>query len=81
MEKLHTLQQFLRRGLMHAGRVFNPVVAVQRVLRLVAGKLPLVGSLCLAASSKLLRHGVRYFDKLILYVPRVKILQIDGCHL
>ena len=41
-EQLHTIQKFLRRRLMQAGRVFDPIVTVEGILRLVAGRAPLI---------------------------------------
>ena len=41
-EQLHTIQKLLRRRLMQAGRVFDPIVTVEGILRLVAGRAPLI---------------------------------------
>lgn len=45
IEKLHPLQKLLRRGLMQAGRVFDPIVTVERILCPVTGDAPLVGGM------------------------------------
>ena len=44
-EPLHPFKKFLGRRLMQAGEIFDPVIAVQRILRLVSGEAPLVGHL------------------------------------
>ena len=41
-EQLHTIQKLLRRRLMQTGRVFDPIVTVEGILRLVAGRAPLI---------------------------------------
>ena len=41
-EQLHALQKLLGRWLMQAGGIFDPVIAVQRILRLMPGEPPLV---------------------------------------
>jgi hypothetical protein len=41
-EQLHALQKLLRDRLMQAGRVFDPIVTVEGILRLVAGRAPLI---------------------------------------
>ena len=72
IEPLHPLQQLLRRGLMQAGRVFDPVLTVKGILRLVAGEPPLVGGLIQSVGPELLGHLVCHFNELVRYVPRVK---------
>ena len=42
-KQFHALQKFLGRRLMQAGGVFDPVLTVQGILRLVPGEPPLVG--------------------------------------
>ena len=44
-EQLHTIQKLLRGRLMQAGRVFDPIVTVEGILRLIAGRAPLIGCL------------------------------------
>ena len=58
---------------MQAGRVFDPVLAVQRILRLVPGEPPLVGHFITGIRKKDLRYFVRNLNKLILGVPIIKI--------
>lgn len=77
-EHFHTLQQFLRGGLMQAGGIFDPVIAVQRILRLVPGEPPLVGHLIPGIGQKDSRHLVGNLDKLILCVPIIKIFQCES---
>ena len=80
-EQLHALQKLLGRWLMQAGGIFDPVIAVQRILRLVPGEPPLVGHLIAGIGLEYLGHLVRNFDVFIMGVPSVKVLQIDGRHL
>ena len=58
----------------------DPVIAVQRILRLVPGEPPLVGHFIAGIGLEYLGHLVRNFDKLILRVPIIKIFQIDSSH-
>ena len=44
-EQLRALQQLLRGGFGNAGRVFNPVLAIEGILCLVADDPPLIGGL------------------------------------
>ena len=77
-KQLHALQKLLGSGLMQAGGVFDPVLTVQGILRLVPGKPPLVGRFIADAGPERLGHFLGDFDKLILRVPIIKIFQIDG---
>lgn len=79
-EQLHALQKLLGSGLMQAGGVFDPVLTIQGILRLVPGKPPLVGRFIADAGPERLGHFLGDFDKLILRVPIIKIFQIDGSH-
>lgn len=65
---------------MQAGEIFDPVIAVQRILRLVSGEAPLVGHLITGISQENLGYLVRNLDKLILCIPIIKIFQIDRSH-
>ena len=67
------LQDFLGSGLVQAGGVFDPVLAVQRILRLVPGEPPLVGRFIADTGPERLGHFLGNLDKLILYVPIIKI--------
>ena len=69
-------QDFLGRGLMQAGGVFDPVLTVQGILRFVPGEPPLVGRFIADAGPERLGHFLGDFDKLILRVPIIKIFQI-----
>ena len=80
-EQLHTIQKLLRRRLMQAGRVFDPIVTVEGILRLVAGRAPLIGCLIQLVRLQFGGHFVGNFDVFIMGVPSVKVLQIDGRHL
>ena len=44
-EQFHALQQLLRGGFRNAGRVFDPVLAIEGILCLVADNTPLIGGL------------------------------------
>ncbi len=44
-EQLHALQQLLRGGFRNAGGIFDPVLTVEGILRLVADDPPLIGDL------------------------------------
>ena len=79
-KEFHPFQELLGRGLMQAGRVFDPVLTVKRILRLVPGEPPLVGHFIAGIRKKYLRYFVRNLNKLILGVPIIKIFQIDGSH-
>ena len=79
-EQLHALQKLLGRWLMQAGGIFDPVIAVQRILRLMPGEPPLVGHFIAGIGLEYLGHLVRNLDKLILRVPIIKIFQIDSSH-
>ncbi|KFI66381.1 hypothetical protein BKAS_1231 [Bifidobacterium catenulatum subsp. kashiwanohense JCM 15439 = DSM 21854] len=70
----HPFKKLLRGRLMQAGGIFNPVIAVQRILRLVPGEPPLVGHFVAGIGLEYLGNLVRNFDKLILRVPNNKDL-------
>lgn len=76
----HAFKELLRGRLMQASGIFNPVIAVQRILRLVPGEPPLVGHFITGIGLEYLGNLVRNFDKLILRVPIIKIFQIDSSH-
>ena len=78
---IHKLQTRLRGGLKLAGRIFAPVLRVQRVVGLVALHAPLVGGLVPLIGSELLRHFLGDFDKHVCLIPIEKLFQVDGCHM
>ena len=80
-EQFHAIQKLLRRRLMQAGRVFDPIVTVEGILRLIAGRAPLIGCLLQLVRLQLGGHFVGNFNVFIMGVPSVKVLQIDGRHL
>ena len=80
-EQLHTIQKLLRGRLMQASRVFDPIVTVEGIVRLVAGRAPLMGCLIQLVRLQFGGHFVGNFDVFIMGVPSVKVLQIDGRHL
>ncbi len=45
VDEFHAIQKLLRRRLIQAGRVFDPIITVEGILRLVAGRAPLIGCL------------------------------------
>lgn len=55
-------QDFLGRGLMQAGGVFDPVLTVQGILRLVPGESPLVGRFIADAGPERLGHFLGDFN-------------------
>ena len=77
-EQLHTIQKLLRRRLMQTGRVFDPIVTVEGILRLIAGRAPLMGCLIQLVRLQLGGHFVGNFDVFVMGVPSVKVLQIDA---
>ena len=79
-EHFHALQQLLRGRFMQAGGIFDPVLAVQRILRLVPGDPPLVGHFITGIGQKDSRHIVRNLNIFVLGVPVVKVAQVDSCH-
>ena len=70
----HSFKKLLRGRLMQASGILNPVIAVQRILRLVPGEPPLVGHFVPGIGLEYLGNLVRNFDKLILRVPNNKDL-------
>lgn len=79
-KQLHALQKLLGRGLMQAGGVFDPILTVQGILRLVPGEPPLVSRFIADAGPERLGLFLGNLDKLILDIPIIKIFQIDGSH-
>ncbi len=79
-EPLLELQHLVRGELVQAGGILNAVLAVQRILRLVAGEPPLVGRLVADAGPERLGHIVRNLHIFVLGVPVVKVAQVDSCH-
>ena len=69
-EQLHTIQKLLRRRLMQAGRVFDPIVTVEGILRLVAGRAPLMGCFIQLVRLQLGGHFVGNFDVFRSQTPR-----------
>ena len=63
-EQLHTIQKLLRRRFMQAGRVFDPIVTVEGILCLVAGRAPLIGCLIQLVRLQLGGHFVGNFNVL-----------------
>ena len=74
------IQELLGAGLMLAGGIFDPVITVQGIICLVVPGPLHIGGLLASAGGESLGHLVSNLDKLILYVPIIKIFQIDGCH-
>jgi len=79
-EPLLELQNLVRGELAQAGGILNAVLAVQRILRLVAGEPPLVCRLIADTGPESLGHIVRNFHIFILGVPVVKVAQVDDSH-
>ena len=72
--------QLFRGRLMQTSRIFNAVIAVQRILRLVAGNTAAVGGLIPLVGLQFFRYFVGNLNILIVGVPSVKVLQIDRSH-
>ena len=61
-EAIHTLQQLLRGRLMHTGRVFDPVITVEGIVRLVVADTLGVSGLGQLASPELGGHFIGNLD-------------------
>ena len=61
-ETIHALQQLLRGRLMHTGRVFDPVITVEGIVRLVVADTLGVSGLGQLASPELGGHFIGNFD-------------------
>ena len=61
-EQLHTIQKLLRGRLMQAGRVFDPIVPIEGILCLIAGRAPLMGCLIQLVRLQLGGHFIGNFD-------------------
>ena len=70
----------LRGRLVQTGRVFDPIIAIEGILRFVADDPPLVGSLVQLVRPQFGGHFIGNFDIFIVGVPRVKLFQIDDSH-
>ena len=79
-EPLLELQNLVRGELAQAGGILDTVIAVQRILRLVAGEPPLVGRLIADAGPERLGHIVSNLNIFVLGVPVVKVAQVDDSH-
>ena len=79
-EPLLELQHLVRGELAQAGGILDAVIAVQRILRLVAGEPPLVGRFIADAGPERLGHIVSNFHIFVLGVPVVKVAQVDDSH-
>ena len=71
-EQLHALQQLLRGGLGNAGRIFDPVLTIEGILRLVADKSPLIGGLIQFACPELVGNFLGNLYVFVVGVPRIK---------
>ena len=65
---------------MQTSRIFDPIVTVEGILRLVADDPALMGGLIELVRPQFGGHIVGYFNKLVRYVPRLIFPQIDCCH-
>ena len=79
-ELIHAFQQLLRGRLVQTGRVFDPIIAIEGILRFVADDPPLVGSLVQLVRPQFGGHFIGNFDIFIVGVLRVKLFQIDDSH-
>ena len=80
-EQLHAFQQLLRGGFGNAGGVFDPVLAIERILCLVADDPTLIGGLIQFACPEFVSYFLGNLYVLVVGVSRVKVFQIDGRHL
>ena len=74
------IQELLGAGLVQTRGVFDPVIAVQGIKRLVPGKPPLIGRFIPPAGQKHLGHFIGHLHQLVHYVPIIKIFHIDCSH-
>ena len=74
-EQLHALQQLLRGGFRNAGRVFDPVLAIEGILCLVADNTPLIGGLIQPACPELFCHLCAALNSL----PETQGRRVDAC--
>ena len=72
--------QLLRGRLMQTGGILNAVIAVQRILRFVAGDAPPIGCLIPLVGLQFFCYLIGNVNIFILGVPSVKVLQIDRSH-
>ena len=80
LEAFHALDQFLRRRVREASRIFNAVLGIQRVVCLIAIDTAAAGLDVPLARQQFFRNFLRDFDHHIFHIPRVKIPQIDFLH-
>ena len=80
LEAFHALDQFLRRRVREASRIFNAVLGIQRVVRLIAIDTTAAGLNVPLTRQQFFRNFFRDFDHNIFHIPRVKFPQIDFLH-
>ena len=80
LEAFHAFDQFLRRRVREASRIFNAVLGIQRVVCLIAIDTAAAGLDVSLARQQFFRNFLRDFDHHIFHIPRVKIPQIDFLH-
>ena len=62
------IRDSIRRGLKQQDRIFNAVVAVQGVVRLIAIHPPFIGGFCTLSSTDCLQHIFCYFYEVICFI-------------
>ena len=80
IETLHAFHQLLRGGLMHTGGIFDAIVTVEGIVRLVVTNTLGIGSLGQFAALEYGGHFIRNLDVFVMGVPRVIVFQIDSSH-
>lgn len=77
---LHALDQLLRGGVREASGILDTVLGIQRIVRLVAVDTAAAGFYVPLTCQQFFRNFFGDFDNDILFIPRVKIPQIDFFH-
>ena len=72
-EQLLAIHELLGAGLVQAGGVFDPIITIQGVERLVVAYSFRMGGLTPLAGYEFLGHLVRHLHQLVHYVPIIKI--------
>ena len=80
-EKFLAIHEFLGTGFVQASRVFDPIITIQGVERLVVAYSFRMGGLTPLAGYEFLGHFIGNLYVFVMGVPRVKVFQIDGCQL
>jgi len=80
-KQLLAIHKLLGTGLVQASGVFDPIITIQGVERLVVAYSFRMGGLTPLAGYEFLGHFIGNLYVFVVGVPRVKVFQIDGRHL